>query len=69
MPETICKHSPLAGPDELAEYLNVPKQTLAVWRMQGKGPKFLKLENGRVRYRWTAVAAWLDTQETTGGAA
>lgn len=39
----------LYAPDETAELLGLSKQTLAKWRMEGTGPKFLKFGN-RVRY-------------------
>lgn len=59
--------SPLATPGELADYTGGSVQTLAVWRMKGIGPKFIKM--GRhVRYRWADIEAWLDAQ-TEGGAA
>ncbi|ORL86105.1 hypothetical protein A5N78_20585 [Prescottella equi] len=52
----------LAKPTDLSEYLGKPIQTLAIWRMKGIGPKFLKLENGSVRYRWEEIDAWLEAQ-------
>ena len=59
----------LADANDLSEYLGKPKQTLAIWRMKGIGPKFIKLENGNVRYRWSDIDAWLDAQATGGGTA
>lgn len=51
----------LAEPQEVADYLLVPKATLAQWRYLGQGPRFMKV--GRfVRYRWSDVEAWLGTQ-------
>lgn len=58
----------LATRKELAEYLGKSPQTLAIWAMKGIGPKYLKV-NGTCRYRWEDVDAWLDAQETGGGAA
>jgi excisionase family DNA binding protein len=44
---------------ETAGYLKVPVGTLANWRYQGKGPRFIKV--GRhVRYRRSDVEAWLE---------
>jgi excisionase family DNA binding protein len=55
------KPEPLAYPEEVAEMLGVPKHTLDQWRSKGSGPDYLKI--GRhVRYRWSAVNAWLDAQ-------
>ena len=36
-------------------------QTLAHWRMQGRGPKFLKI-GSRVAYRGEHLNQWLDAQ-------
>lgn len=45
-------------PDETAGQLKIPKATLAFWRSQGKGPKFIKV--GRhVRYTQEAVEEYL----------
>lgn len=70
MNETYSKiaRRPLATPKELSEYIGKPLQSCAIWRMKGIGPKFLKLENGNVRYRWEDIDAWLDAQVTGGGA-
>lgn len=57
---------PLATPGEVAEYLRKPVGTLANWRYQRIGPKWIKAE-GSVRYRWSDVDTWLDAQ--SGGAA
>ena len=59
----------LANAKDLSEYIGKPVQTLAIWRMKGIGPKFIKLENGNVRYRWSDIDSWLDAQATGGGAA
>ena len=34
----------------LAAYLDTSHHTLKYWRKLGKGPEFIKLPNGRVRY-------------------
>lgn len=49
-------------PTELSEYLQIPARTLAQWRYLGRGPKYLKLEGGHVRYRSSDVTEWLDHQ-------
>lgn len=44
---------------ETGVFLKVPEGTLANWRYQGRGPRFVKV--GRhVRYRRTDVEAWLE---------
>lgn len=60
---------PLVTRKQVADFTGIAVQTLAVMAMQGRGPKFIKLESGRVRYRWSDVEAWLDTQAVGGGAA
>jgi excisionase family DNA binding protein len=50
-------------------FLGVPVGTLANWRYQGKGPRFVKV--GRhVRYRRSDVEAWLElhVRESTAAA-
>jgi len=49
----------LLTPADVAEQLQKPEKTLANWRSQGIGPKFLKLENGSIRYEPAAVSDWL----------
>lgn len=49
----------LATEVEVAEALQMAKQSLASMRHQGVGPKFVKLGSA-VRYRWSDVNAWLD---------
>lgn len=52
----------LLKPADAARVLQVKEQTLRVWRSQGRGPAFVKLGSGRVRYdprdleEWTAGA-------------
>lgn len=49
------------GGRDLSNRLQVPEQTLAVWRMKGYGPAFFKV--GRhVRYRLSDVLAWEQEQ-------
>lgn len=48
---------------QVAEQLSMSEQTLRKWRHMGiRGPKFIKLEGGAVRYRQVDVDAWLNTQ-------
>ena len=55
----------LLYPPEAAIYLTVAKQTLATWRSQGRGPKYLKLGHA-VRYRLSDLDEWIDAQLTGG---
>lgn len=46
---------------DLARRLQMPEQTLAIWRMKGYGPRYFKA--GRyVRYRLVDVLAWEQDQ-------
>lgn len=62
------KMDPLDTPGEVAEYVKVDEQTLANWRWLGTGPRFIKVNGGRIRYRRSDVETWLD-QHASGGAA
>lgn len=49
----------LLTPEEVADLLQVPVQTLSYWRYTGTGPRFVRV--GRhVRYDEGAVRRWLD---------
>jgi predicted DNA-binding transcriptional regulator AlpA len=62
------KPQPLGSSAEVAEVLGIPEKTLREWRSRGIGPEYLKV--GRyVRYRWSAVNAWLDTRRAGKGTA
>jgi excisionase family DNA binding protein len=51
----------LGTAQEVAEYLRLPIQTLYSYRLDGRGPAAIKV--GRhLRYRWSDVQAWLDSQ-------
>jgi DNA-binding transcriptional MerR regulator len=55
-PEVIA---PLWTARDVAEYLQVPVQTLYFWRSTGHGPKARRIGK-YLRYRPDEVAAWLD---------
>lgn len=46
---------------DLADYLQVPRKTLYVWRHKGSGPRGVKVGK-HIRYRMADVEAWLDQQ-------
>lgn len=46
---------------ELGKLLKKPESTLRYWRMQGYGPPWLKLGK-TVKYRFSDVYAWIDSQ-------
>jgi predicted DNA-binding transcriptional regulator AlpA len=51
--------------EELAARLKMSVGTLMNWRSQGKGPRFLKLEDDTVRYRMLDVVEW-EEKNTNG---
>lgn len=50
-------------PAELGAEIKRPEKTLAQWRYLGRGPRYLKLEGGHIRYRRSDVDAWLASCE------
>ena len=50
--------STLIRAEELPGYIGIAQQTLARWRSEGQGPKFIKVGR-RVAYRAGDVRAWL----------
>ncbi|WP_366139070.1 helix-turn-helix domain-containing protein [uncultured Rhodoferax sp.] len=54
--------------DGAAALASVSRRTLPVWRVQGKGPKFIKI--GRlVRYSEADVIAWIEENKRTSTSA
>lgn len=49
--------------DEAAEALGVSKITLAIWRREKRGPRYLKIGN-RVYYDPQDLDAWLESRKT-----
>jgi excisionase family DNA binding protein len=49
----------LVTTEEAAEYLGVSRWTLARWRVEGSGPRYVKV-GGPVRYDVADLAAWVD---------
>lgn len=52
----------LVSPATLAERLGTTERTLSEWRINGRGPAFIRVGRG-VRYRPEAVDEWLLSQE------
>lgn len=48
----------LLNNDEAADELGISRRTLPVWRVQGKGPKFIKIGK-LVRYERSELDAWM----------
>ena len=50
---------------EVAEYIGVTPQALALWRMEGRGPAYSKLTSsgpGAVRYHRKDVDEWMESK-------
>jgi len=41
------------------------RRTLQGWRLLGRGPRYYKLSNGLVRYRWSEIEMWLAERVVT----
>lgn len=48
----------LLNNDEAADMMGISRRTLPVWRVQGKGPQFIKIGK-LVRYERTELDAWI----------
>jgi predicted DNA-binding transcriptional regulator AlpA len=47
--------------EQAADYLHLKPSTLAAWRHQGRGPKYLKIGRS-CYYKQSDLDAWLDAQ-------
>nr|WP_216217580.1 helix-turn-helix domain-containing protein [Amycolatopsis aidingensis] len=47
--------------DEVCEELDIARSTFDDWRAKGRGPKCLKLPNGKLRIRRSDYETWLDS--------
>lgn len=54
----------LISPEELAASLGNTEQTLAGWRSNGTGPKYVKLGKG-VFYRLVDIHSWIEASVTS----
>lgn len=59
MSDTPAVTEELFTPKVFGPMVDKSPQGLATWRAEGRGPRFVKL-GGRVYYRASDVAAWLD---------
>lgn len=48
----------LLKPVQAARVLGLDLQTLARWRAQGTGPRFVRIGQRTVRYRWSELVEW-----------
>ena len=61
---TMPNQNALLTTRELAQLIRISAPTLANWRIQSRGPSFLKV-GGRVRYQQADVEQWLEQQRVT----
>jgi hypothetical protein len=57
---TIEKRRPLATPQQVSEYLQIPVATLKDWRVSGRGPRYRKVGHA-VRYLWADIDAYVES--------
>jgi predicted DNA-binding transcriptional regulator AlpA len=57
---------PNYNPHEAAAHIGVSKKTLQRWRKSGEGPAFTTVAASIIRYRKSAVDAWLAERTQTG---
>lgn len=54
---------------QAADFLGIAIRTLQKWRMNGTGPKFVRVSSRCVRYRRRELIAWADAHLKTSTAA
>jgi len=62
------EYPPLLSSFDAADYLKIPRQTLAMWRHKGVGPAYVKVGR-RVMYRRIDLDRWIDGQAVNPGEA
>lgn len=45
----------------VSEMLGLKPRTLQQWRFVGRGPKYIKLSERVIRYKWSDVQDWVAT--------
>jgi predicted DNA-binding transcriptional regulator AlpA len=61
VPRTAHKPEDLLTPDQAARVLKQSPKTLANKRSQGDGPRFIKLSNRAIRYRYSEILAYAES--------
>jgi predicted DNA-binding transcriptional regulator AlpA len=64
LPEAIAPFA-LLDSNQAAQIIGTTPDTLVDWRVDRKGPPFLKLTNGMVRYQLRDLLAWMGTKKVT----
>jgi len=47
---------------ELAKFLGCAPHTIEKWRMKHRGPKYIRMRSGMIRYEPMHIMAWLKRQ-------
>jgi hypothetical protein len=50
------------SPEQLVKRIPYSVQTLAQWRVSGKGPRFA-IDGRKIMYLWSSVVEWVKTHE------
>ena len=56
----------LISENTLTKLIDISVFTLRYWRQNNKGPKFVRLENGRIRYPRQEVQNWYEDKVSRG---
>ncbi|WP_020578301.1 helix-turn-helix transcriptional regulator [Actinopolymorpha alba] len=62
MPNSSAKRDPLLTLAVVLEELGVSRSTFDLWRELGSAPECIKLPNGQIRIRRSALGSWLSAQ-------
>lgn len=52
-------HPEILTPKEVAAYVRFSEKTLERWRTEGRGPKYIRINDRTVRYAMSDIQAWL----------
>jgi predicted DNA-binding transcriptional regulator AlpA len=61
----VASHEPLHNTKYAADFIGCAERTLMCWRVNGSGPRYVKLGAGKkaaVRYRMSDILAWVEAQ-------
>jgi DNA-binding transcriptional MerR regulator len=56
----------LISENTLTKMLDISVFTLRYWRQKNKGPEFVRLDNGRIRYPKQKIHDWYENQIKNG---
>ncbi len=56
-------HDELMTSPDAARFLRLEPQTLRSWRVQGRGPRYIRISGTRVAYRRDELDRWISERE------